>query len=215
MEGRPDGTGITFVATRGESSLDYYAGKLAAHLPATVAVDISEASVDRWGVPLASAAGVRALRARCRAWHCGFAGSRGRSTSCSHGRSRRRPRRRGAPRGASRRRDRARPPVQLGARRTRDARRLRLAFVRAAADEAQQPSGPEGKLRGRPPPPVSAALRTFGVGRGLNPTPDEHGPARGTSMTISGRGARGVRDEFAIRRSRDRLARGVSQGSDG
>jgi hypothetical protein len=41
-------------------------------------------------------------------------------------------------------------------------------------------SGPEGKLRGRPPPPVSTALRTIGVGRGLDPTPDERGPARAT-----------------------------------
>src|SRR5438094_4096096 len=37
--------------------------------------------------------------------------------------------------------------------------------------------GPEGKLRGRPPPPHCRAP-DLGDGRGLNPSPDEREPAR-------------------------------------
>src|SRR5262245_65227943 len=38
--------------------------------------------------------------------------------------------------------------------------------------------GPEGKLRGRPPPPHCRAP-DLGDGRGLNPSPDERKPAGG------------------------------------
>src|ERR671935_1102738 len=41
--------------------------------------------------------------------------------------------------------------------------------------------GPEGKLRGRPPPP-HCLVPDLGDGRGLNPSPDEREPA-GRSIT--------------------------------
>src|SRR5436309_5366268 len=50
---------------------------------------------------------------------------------------------------------------------------------------ANEVGGPEGKLRGRPPPPLCRAP-DLGDGRGLNPSPDEHEPAE-VSITESGR----------------------------
>src|SRR6188472_401349 len=41
---------------------------------------------------------------------------------------------------------------------------------------ATKSGGPEGKLRGRPPPPHCRAP-DLGDGRGLNPSPDEREPA--------------------------------------
>ena len=46
-------------------------------------------------------------------------------------------------------------------------------------------SGPEGKLRGRPPPPLAPTLRTDDAERGLNPTPDERRPALENERSLS------------------------------
>jgi hypothetical protein len=110
----------------------------------------------------------------------------GRSTERRR-RARRRDRRRRGRRGTRARPSPTRPRtstrILVGACRARDGRGVRApALTEEHLRSRRAPwryasSGPEGKLRGRPPPPVSAALRTFGVGRGLNPTPDERGPA--------------------------------------
>src|SRR4051795_11193677 len=54
-------------------------------------------------------------------------------------------------------------------------RRIPRRVYRASARVLDQ-GGPEGKLRGRPPPPHCRAP-DLGDGRGLNPSPDEREPA--------------------------------------
>src|SRR3954447_7755827 len=54
-------------------------------------------------------------------------------------------------------------------------RRIPRRVYRASASVLDQ-GGPEGKLRGRPPPPHCRAP-DLGDGRGLNPSPDEREPA--------------------------------------
>src|SRR3954464_5106235 len=54
-------------------------------------------------------------------------------------------------------------------------RRIPRRVYRASASVLDQ-GGPEGKLRGRPPPPHCRAP-DLGDGRGLNPSPDERDPA--------------------------------------
>src|SRR5207302_3372154 len=68
--------------------------------------------------------------------------------------------------------------------------RARAGFARARvftrpAAFASGKGGPEGKLRGRPPPPHCRAP-DLGDGRGLNPSPDERKPAA-RSITHCGR----------------------------
>src|SRR3954471_22768641 len=54
--------------------------------------------------------------------------------------------------------------------------RAALPRERHALRPAIKDGGPEGKLRGRPPPPHCRAP-DLGDGRGLNPSPDEREPA--------------------------------------
>src|SRR5881394_3967097 len=91
------------------------------------------------------------------------------------------------PLGSLRRVYRASAPI-LAARRAAEASlampfRTRAGFAGARVLSPERPAaalpgsgGPEGKLRGRPPPPHCRAP-DLGDGRGLNPSPDEREPA--------------------------------------